>query len=714
VDGGATWVDASVHYRAGRTYNGVLASGSGNPAAGSPAFVGASHGFVSTRYDLNGIGGHAVRFRFRNTSDASVRSGLSWAVDEFRIYTCATDSTENQAPAALGGADQTVSPGAQVTLDGSASVDPDGQIAEGQWTQVSGSFVQVTQASGRRLVFTAPTTSVQESLVFRLTVTDNRGAVSTDDVTVTVVNQQPVANAGAGQARKPRDTVLLQGAGTDSDGTITRYSWTQISGPAAGLDKRFNLPLQNATPQGLWVSTTPYTVGASFLFLNFAPGVLSNLGGNVQLRPGSEFSTCLVITGNACSSRHSLALTGTVSAPAAADIAQPATWTLQAMASDGTVVSGTFVFNASTLALSGVQIVSGHPESQVLSFTAPSVPGSAVLQFRLTVTDNRGGTGTGDVNVTVTNLQPAVNAGADVSTRPRLTVPLLATATDPDGTISSIAWSQVSGPTATLSNPGSVNAGLVAPSVVANGTLVFRVVATDSDGATASDEIFVTVSNSAPVANAGIDKTAKAGATVNLPATGTDSDGTISSYSWIQTGGPSVALTGAMTSSARFTAPSADVASTVSFQVTVTDNDGATALDQVAVNVSAKDSSGGGGGGGGSVDLLLLAALLGLGIARGICHRVAARALRPALISGISVLETVYSDTPSGEVTCPIPCPTASVSILPAATTTRSCWPGTSASGSTAWSARTSRNTASPRAGSVPRSARRWIAAASP
>jgi hypothetical protein len=45
-------------------------------------------------------------------------------------------------------------------------------------------------------------------------------------------NQFPVANAGADQViTLPTSSVVLQGAGSDADGTISSYAWTQVSGP---------------------------------------------------------------------------------------------------------------------------------------------------------------------------------------------------------------------------------------------------------------------------------------------------------------------------------------------------------------------------------------------------------------------------------------------------------------------------------------------------
>jgi hypothetical protein len=45
-------------------------------------------------------------------------------------------------------------------------------------------------------------------------------------------NQAPVVNAGIDiTVTLPETSVGLSGTGTDSDGTITKYMWTKISGP---------------------------------------------------------------------------------------------------------------------------------------------------------------------------------------------------------------------------------------------------------------------------------------------------------------------------------------------------------------------------------------------------------------------------------------------------------------------------------------------------
>jgi hypothetical protein len=91
ANGGTSWTDAGT-LPATNGYDGVIASGFGNPLQGRSAFVGISHGYMSSRYDLSSLSGQNVKFRFRVSSDSSV-GFQGWYVDDFRIYTCGTSAT---------------------------------------------------------------------------------------------------------------------------------------------------------------------------------------------------------------------------------------------------------------------------------------------------------------------------------------------------------------------------------------------------------------------------------------------------------------------------------------------------------------------------------------------------------------------------------------------------------------------------------------------
>jgi K319L-like, PKD domain len=95
----------------------------------------------------------------------------------------------NVAPVSNAGADQSVAEQTTVQLSGSGSDANSGDRLTYAWTQQSGVTVSINNASQAQANFTAPAlqNGTPEVLVFRLTVTDNRGLSSSDDVTVTVL-----------------------------------------------------------------------------------------------------------------------------------------------------------------------------------------------------------------------------------------------------------------------------------------------------------------------------------------------------------------------------------------------------------------------------------------------------------------------------------------------------------------------------------------------
>jgi hypothetical protein len=142
----------------------------------------------------------------------------------------AAPSTGNQPPVADAGEDQTVSDAdgnsvEAVTLDDAGSYDPDGSIdtyvwKEGETSLGSGASITCDFSVGVHTV--------------TLTVTDDGGASSSDDVIVTVnANQAPVADAGADQTVCDADgngveAVTLDDAGSyDPDGSIDTYVWKE-------------------------------------------------------------------------------------------------------------------------------------------------------------------------------------------------------------------------------------------------------------------------------------------------------------------------------------------------------------------------------------------------------------------------------------------------------------------------------------------------------
>ncbi|MGD8116064.1 glycosyl hydrolase family 18 protein [Vibrio sp. TRT 29B02] len=100
----------------------------------------------------------------------------------------------------------------------------------------------------------------------------------------------------------------------------------------------------------------------------------------------------------------------------------------------------------------------------------------------------------------------------------------------------------------------------------------------------------VTPDNRNPIARAGADVTVVGPASVTLDGSASsDSDGSIVSYQWTQTAGTSVSLSGAASALASFDVVEVTQAETLSFQLSVTDNEGAVATDTVNVTVNPAD-----------------------------------------------------------------------------------------------------------------------------
>ena len=106
----------------------------------------------------------------------------------------------NSAPNSVAGANQTVPGGAQVTLNGSSSNDPEGDTLTYQWNQTLGAAVALASADTAIATFTAPPVTSDVMLRFALEVTDSQGLSDTSSVTVTVRAPGSPADSNGGGA----------------------------------------------------------------------------------------------------------------------------------------------------------------------------------------------------------------------------------------------------------------------------------------------------------------------------------------------------------------------------------------------------------------------------------------------------------------------------------------------------------------------------------
>lgn len=94
--------------------------------------------------------------------------------------------------------------------------------------------------------------------------------------------------------------------------------------------------------------------------------------------------------------------------------------------------------------------------------------------------------------------------------------------------------------------------------------------------------------NVAPVVELGPSLTAVGDTDLAIQSQASDSDGTVSSYSWAQIDGVQVSFTGQSTDTATLTLPNVETTATITFELTVTDDDGANNSDTISITIEPK------------------------------------------------------------------------------------------------------------------------------
>ncbi len=161
------------------------------------------------------------------------------------VGTVTVNVVGSEAPVANAGPNQSVGRGQLVTLDGSASSDPDNDSITYAWTQVDGAgdpldsgdplYVSLSSATAQKPTFTSPTiVGAAQTMHFQLKVTDvPYGLVSEADTVDIIVNYNsaPTANAGAAQTNKFANALVTLNGSASSDpdaGDTLTYAWTQV------------------------------------------------------------------------------------------------------------------------------------------------------------------------------------------------------------------------------------------------------------------------------------------------------------------------------------------------------------------------------------------------------------------------------------------------------------------------------------------------------
>lgn len=501
---------------------------------------------------LEGI--YEFEFEARDDDGAS-------AFDQVRI----TVNGANQTPTVNAGADQTVNlPTSSINLIGLAS-DADGTISSVLWSQQSGPPASLTNTSNLTVTINS---LIEGSYVFRLTATDNEGASAFDDVTVVVapqaINEPPTADAGVDVVIfLPTNTTILNGSASDTDGSVTNYEWVKVSGPTVAL-------LNDNTPN---VLLTDLVEGTYIFRLTVTDNDGAMDSDEVQVLVNPEEVNQAPVSNAGLDITIQLPVnTVTINGSGADTDGSIASYEWIQIAGDAVTLN-----NANIASLTVSNLVEGE------------------FQFRLTVTDDDGASDTDDVSVIVLSesalLPPIADAGENIDVfLPENTVTLNGSGSDPDGAIELYSWSKISGPSAIITGSATPTPTITD---LAEGTYLFELQVTDNDGLTDADQttinVFPETVNQPPSVSAGADLTIVLPEnTATIQGSASDTDGSITSFLWTQVSGGQVTADGNSTSQLVL----ADlVEGSYTFRLTVMDNDGSSASDQMTLTVLPENSN---------------------------------------------------------------------------------------------------------------------------
>lgn len=411
----------------------------------------------------------------------------------------------DNAPVVEAGANQQSDP-TRISLDGSSSSDPNGDVITSIWSQVSGPQVSLENAQTKRASFLGIAAG---QYTFRLSCSDGK-TTSSDTTTVTINNVAPTVNAGNDVTIDAGQTVTLHAAGQDANNNSLGYSWTLVDGPS------ITLPVMNTQN----ISITPQNPGLYKFAVRCSDGVNQS--------PSDE----VYVTANAINHAP------TAEAGVDKDVQFGTRVNLDGRSSsdpDGNPLSYSWA------QVSGPQATLYNAQSAQPYFDATL---TGTLMFELIVNDGKVNSTPDTVTIRVlkANNAPIADAGTNMKVKVGTMVTLDASAsTDPDGDILTYRWEQVSGATVELTGFNTMNPSFT-PTVT--GVLEFKVVVSDGQ-ASAEDSVQITVDsiNHVPVAEAGNGIIATIGQKVTLDGCGSyDADGDSLSFIWSQVDGPRVSL----------------------------------------------------------------------------------------------------------------------------------------------------------------------------
>jgi hypothetical protein len=394
----------------------------------------------------------------------------------------------NQPPIADAGPDRTALVTERVTLDGSASSDPDGDLLSFAWSFASRPPGSLASISDPTAVMPTFDVDVPGRYVLGLVVDDGQAQSPPDTVAVDTLNSPPVANAGDDQTVLVAESVILDGSGsTDVDGDLLSFAWSFSVRP----------------PGSSAVLANPTNVTSGF---------------EVDLA-GTYVVQLIVNDGTADSAPDTVVIDTGNSTPVADAGPDQTVFVTDAVSLDGSGSSDAdgdlLTFQWSFSAKPAGSAASLSNAAAIGPTFVVDLPGTYVLQ--LVVDDGSAASLPDTVSIVTENSPPVADPGPDQTVSLSGTVILDGSGSnDVDSDPLTFRWSFTSLPAssaAVLDDPT-----VVSPSFVADtpGSYVVQLVVNDGIVDSVPGTVVVVTENTAPVARAGSDRTVAVGGTVVL------------------------------------------------------------------------------------------------------------------------------------------------------------------------------------------------------
>ncbi len=400
-------------------------------------------------------------------------------------------TTENTAPVAHAGPDQTALVTETVTLDGTGSTDIDGDPLTYAWALIAlpaGSAASLDDPASPTPSFVA---DLAGDYVAQLIVNDGHANSAADAVTVSVShNLRPIAEAGPDQPVRAGDLVTLDGSAShDPELQPLTYHWSLTSKPV-GSQAEIPAAVDPTSPTATFVADLPGDYVAQLIVND----------GELDSAPDTILVTCARNTPPVADpgpdQRIGLGETVTLDGTGSTDIdGDPLTFSWALLSTP----------DSSTASLS-------DPASVTPTFVA-DLEGLYVAQ--LIVNDGRENSAPETVKVSASVDVPIAYAGPDRVVAVGARVQLDGTGShDPDSRALTYSWTltKPAGSQAQLSDPTSPM-----PSFTADlaGSYTASLVVNNGLQSSAQDDALI-VAGAPPVANAGADQDVPAGFTVQL------------------------------------------------------------------------------------------------------------------------------------------------------------------------------------------------------